>query len=151
MSCVRRAFQDVFGKTGKCLHLRGDGWSGKTGELLAAEWAPPSGACILGVFAALELAPLSLPDPAPAMLPHTAPQHSPLHAHGLTYFTSSIPTPHNITINKHTPPPSAVAARELGMHMVYDVAHNIAKEEEHELEGQRWGRGWVMLMLGWAL
>lgn len=28
-------------------------------------------------------------------------------------------------------------ARELGMHMVYDVAHNVAKEEEHTVEGKK--------------
>jgi tRNA-splicing ligase RtcB len=27
--------------------------------------------------------------------------------------------------------------RDLGMNVVYDVAHNIAKEEEHEVDGQR--------------
>jgi tRNA-splicing ligase RtcB len=30
-----------------------------------------------------------------------------------------------------------VAPRELGMRVVYDVAHNIAKEEEHEVDGVR--------------
>ena len=37
--------------------------------------------------------------------------------------------------------PSLRAARDLGMHMVYDVAHNIAKEEEHQLDGKRCGKG----------
>jgi tRNA-splicing ligase RtcB len=30
-----------------------------------------------------------------------------------------------------------IAPRDLGMRLVYDVAHNIAKEEEHEVEGRR--------------
>jgi len=30
-----------------------------------------------------------------------------------------------------------LAPRELGMRVVYDVAHNIAKEEEHEVDGTR--------------
>ncbi|KAL0035786.1 hypothetical protein WJX77_002605 [Trebouxia sp. C0004] len=30
----------------------------------------------------------------------------------------------------------AKSARELGMHMVYDVTHNTAKEEEHQVDGQ---------------
>jgi tRNA-splicing ligase RtcB len=30
-----------------------------------------------------------------------------------------------------------VSPRQLGMRLVYDVAHNIAKEEEHELDGRR--------------
>lgn len=29
------------------------------------------------------------------------------------------------------------SARELGMHMVYDVTHNTAKEEEHQVDGQK--------------
>jgi tRNA-splicing ligase RtcB len=31
----------------------------------------------------------------------------------------------------------AASPRDLGMHVVYDVAHNIAKEEEHEVDGRR--------------
>ncbi len=30
-----------------------------------------------------------------------------------------------------------ISPRELGMRLVYDVAHNIAKEEEHEVDGRR--------------
>lgn len=29
------------------------------------------------------------------------------------------------------------SARELGVRMVYDVAHNVAKLEEHTVEGKR--------------
>jgi RNA-splicing ligase RtcB len=40
-------------------------------------------------------------------------------------------------------PAVAAAARELGMQMVYDISHNVAKEEEHEVDGKRWeGRQW---------
>lgn len=32
---------------------------------------------------------------------------------------------------------SGVVLLQLGMHMVYDVTHNTAKEEEHQVDGQK--------------
>ena len=94
MSCVRKAFAEVFGKSGerrRCCRR----FPGRRGRGL------PMACCTV---------------PSAPAAPHAGPPGR------LAWPPSCLPA-------------SLPAARELGMHMVYDVAHNIAKEEEHELDG----------------